>query len=237
MKAEFLAELIAPAEVIVAPAHSSNYGQYGRKNAPKALVLHTPEEAADDNEVTPRWFQNPDANASTHYYADSDGDLYQMVPDDEGAWAQNVTNSQRMWKGDAGANPPWSDGNHNLNALSIEIEGFAHRFEWTPEQFRTVATWIAYKCDEYGIPMDRTHICGHEELASHKRDPGIGYGTFDIDALIAEAKKLAESATPHKKPPPLGRIEHTMAAWRGRTTTVPVGYRGKERVYTLYVRE
>jgi N-acetyl-anhydromuramyl-L-alanine amidase AmpD len=188
MKAEFPEELIAPASVIVAEAHTNNYG-YGVENMPMALVLHTPEEDKDDNEVTPRWFQNPDAGASTHYYADDDGDLYQMVPEREGAYAQGVTDSQRHWKGDVGAYAPWAQGvNNNLRALSIEIEGRAHNFEWTPQQFYTVAAWIAYKAKQYSIPIDREHIVGHEELALHKSDPGIALGTFDIEELLAEAR-------------------------------------------------
>lgn len=233
MNAEFPPELTAPSHVLVVPAHPSNYGGYGASNEPRALVLHTPEEDADDNEVTPRWFQNPDAHASTHYYADSDGDLYQMVPDKEGAYAQGVKTSQRTWKGQPGKYPPWAVGvSNNLRALSIEIEGRAKTFKWGPRQRQTVVAWIAYKANQYKIPLDRTHIVGHEELASHKRDPGIAYGTFDIDQLVADARAFNLEATP----PPIGQWELVAKAVQGKTTTVPVGYRGDTAIYELLVR-
>lgn len=187
-------DLVAPHNTIWFPADPSNYGGYnGRENVPAALVLHTPEEPADDWESTPNWFANPAANASTHYYADNDGDLYQMVSDSVPAWAQNVKASQRHWKGQPQVPAPWAmDGNNNVHALSIEIEGYAHNFTFADPQFTSVAKWMAHKSIQYDIPLDRDHVVGHEELATHKSDPGIALGTFGIDSLIAEAGRLRE---------------------------------------------
>jgi N-acetyl-anhydromuramyl-L-alanine amidase AmpD len=186
-------DLVAPAQVIRYAAFEGNLGGYGRSNEPKALVLHTPEEDADNNEITPRWFADPRAKASTHYYADDDGDLYQMVADRDCAWAQGTKAQTRHWKGATHINPPWGWGvSNNCRALSIEIEGRAASFEWTPEQRRTVLLWIVNRAAAYDIPLDRDHIVGHEELATNKRDPGIAYGTFDIDELVADARSLAK---------------------------------------------
>ena len=186
-------DLVAPARMIYAPAFEGNLGGYGRPNVPRALVLHTPEEDADQNEVTPRWFADPRARASTHYYADDDGDLYQMVADRDCAWAQGTHAGNRHWKGRAGALPPWNEGvNNNCRALSIEIEGRAASIgrTLTEAQRRTVVRWIAHQSEQYGIPLDREHVVGHEELALDKRDPGIALGGFPIDALISEARVL-----------------------------------------------
>ena len=77
------------ARTIWRPAHPSNYYSAasrpysGAKRRFVAICYHTPEEPWDDNEATPAWFENPRANASTHYYADSDGDLYHMVRDED----------------------------------------------------------------------------------------------------------------------------------------------------------
>ena len=121
--------LPAGARTLWEPAHPSNYypadaRPYG--GAPRrfvAICYHTPEEAADDHEVTPTWFANPDANASTGYYADSDGDLYQMVRDADFAWAQGVRSSGLVHPRPAW----WRDEyvSYNTCMLSIEIEGFA----------------------------------------------------------------------------------------------------------------
>jgi N-acetylmuramoyl-L-alanine amidase-like protein len=183
-------DLVFPRRVLKVAAFEGNLGGYGRPNVPRALVLHTPEEDADGIEVTPRWFQDPRARASTHYYADSDGDLYQMVSDADCAWAQGTHAGNRHWKGERGTLPPWNEGvTNNCRALSIEIEGRAATIGETlsEAQHRTVVRWLAHKSRQYDIPLDRTHVVGHEELATDKRDPGIALGTFPLDELIAEA--------------------------------------------------
>ncbi len=162
------------AEVIPA-MYFNRYGD--KKNHPKAIVLHTPEEPADDWESTPRWFQNPLSRASTHYYLDNDSDVVQMVAEIEGAWAQGVTEARRMWKGEAGQLPPWAqDGNLNLHAISIEMEGYAATIHETMPrggvQWKSLIKWLKYVTNKYDIPLDRDHIVGHYEVASHKRDPG-----------------------------------------------------------------
>ncbi len=184
------------AEVIA--AYAGNYGYQGRTTAPRAIVLHTPEEPADDWESTPRWFQNPDAHASTHYYLDNDGDVIQMVPESEGAYAQGVRESQRTWKGAAGQLPPWSgDANLNLWAISIEMEGMAASIHETMPrhgvQWDALLSWVNYIAAKYRIPIDRDHIVGHDEIASHKRDPG---SLFDWDGLMEDLR-----AEPPEPPP------------------------------------
>lgn len=163
--------------VIQAPAHPSNYGGYGRKNQPRALVFHTPEEAADNNEVTPVWFQNPAAQASTQAYADNDGDLYEMVPDDEPAWACGTDASTRHWYGQWGVVPPWGEAgvSNNCFTLNIEVEGYAATLDMPEPQYQTVLRWAREKCARYHIPIDRAHLVGHGDLASNRVDPGPNF--------------------------------------------------------------
>src|SRR3990167_8757003 len=91
---------------IVYPAHASNYytpaGHGGVPNRPRALFLHTPEEPSDGHEYTPIFFADPNRQASTHYYADSDGDWYQLVPEVCAAIA-NGLKGKRL--------PAWADPN------------------------------------------------------------------------------------------------------------------------------
>ncbi len=184
-------------QVIVKEAHESNYGGYGRINEPRALVIHTPEEDAGDNEITPRWFQNPDANASTTVYTDDDGDLFQIVPEIECAWANGVKESQRIWKGVVGASPPWRipGVSYNCVTLSNEVEGRAHSIPakgHSEKQWTTLVNWCNYATKKYGIPVDRDHIVGHYEIASHKTDPG----GLDLDALVLEVLTAQQPQEP-----------------------------------------
>ena len=188
-------------KAIVIPAYEGNYGYRGSYNQPKAIVLHTPEEPADDWESTPNWFANPNAHASTHYYLDNDGDVIQMVPEVQGAYAQGVRSRQRIWKGAAGKSPPWAeDTNLNLWAISIEMEGYAATIHRTMPrggvQWLSLLTWIQYVTSKYDIPIDRDHIVGHDEVASHKRDPGI---LFDWDALMEDLNSVSNLLTVLKR--------------------------------------
>lgn len=198
------------ARTIWAPAHPSNYyaaagpdsgrggvGPYGgAKRRFLAICYHTPEEPWDEIEVTPAWFANPSANASTGYYADSDGDLYQMVRDSDFAWAQGVRSTELVlprpvW---------WRDEyvSYNTCMLSVEIEGYAdtigRTFTVGSRQFASVVALSAFLSRRYHIPVDRGYHLGHDQLTRHKRDPGAG---FPWEALLAGvAAQLAVDEPP-----------------------------------------
>ena len=164
---------------IVVPADPTNILR--PINRPRVLVLHTPEEAADDIEVTPYYFQRPNLGASTHYYADNDGDLYQMVPEPNGAIANGVLGKPY---------PEGTDSAISLNyqSLSIEIEGYAASIGQTMPrggpQWRTVVAWVANRAKKHGIPIQRSRIIGHYEVANNRSDPG----TLDIAAIVEDAQ-------------------------------------------------
>jgi len=179
--------------VVFVPAHPNNI-RPGANN-PKVLVLHTPEEKADATEVTPFYFSrnlllaDPPRRASTHYYASGgvatggDGDLYQMVREDEGAIANGVLNKPY---------PADTDGTTSLNlqSLSIEIEGYAANIHKSmpvgSRQWITVVRWVESRARKYNIPLDRKHVIGHYEVASNRTDPG----TLDIDLIVKHAQAL-----------------------------------------------
>lgn len=177
---------------IVVPAHADNFGGYGRLNVPRAWVLHTPEEPADDYESTPDWFANPQAQASTHYYVDNDGDVYQMVSEQDCPWANgNRGGVNRTWKGIKDAWPPWAEVGVSLNCqtLSVEIEGRAASIgdTLTDVQFDALVRLIKHRGNVYGIPYDRDHVIGHFEIATDRTDPGIWFPwTRLMEALVAE---------------------------------------------------
>ncbi len=170
-----------------AEAHHSNFhragggGYGGLTNIPVAIVLHTPEEIADAIESTPWWFQQPQANASTHYYVDNDGDIYQMVADRDMPWGQGVRfggsrpNARLPY-------PSWHRANrisYNTQAISIEIEGFAGSIGRTMPvdgpQYKALVALVSFKAKQYTIPSTREFILGHSELATDRWDPGAAF--------------------------------------------------------------
>lgn len=176
-------------DAIVVPAHPSNLmrdrvtGAIKPINRPRALVIHTPEEPSDDFESTPRYFATANRNASTHYYADSDGDIYQMVPEDYGAVANGLRGKPA---------PAWSDGTSlNYQTLSIEVEGYAAAMHRTcppgSRQWNSVRTWIVSRALIYRISIRRERVIGHYEVADNHTDPG----TLKLDRLVADAAQVA----------------------------------------------
>lgn len=223
---EGLVGLPEGARTIWAPAHRSNY--YGAADRPYggaqrrqiAICYHTPEEQPDDIETTPAWFQDPAANASTGYYADSDGDLYQMVRDADFDWAQGTRTRRRP--NTRFPRPAWWRAelvSYNTCMLSIEIEGRARGIgrSFTPgsRQFRAVAAWSAFQCRKYGIPLDREHHLGHSELCTTKGDPG---SAFPWEALLAA---IGERLAPRTAEERLEALEQEVAALRVHTHGPP----------------
>ena len=188
-------------KLIIAPAHRSNYsmpqdGRYRGTRQHLGAVIHTPEEPADDNEVTPKWFQNPKANASTDAYGDNDGDLYAMVPSIGTSWAQGVhrkrwftvKDGKKVWHNptdryvvEKRKYPDWFpklDGvvlSTNQFLSSIEVEGYANRMEDTfvpnGNQFDTLCSWVGWQMWVYEWEgIDR--LLSHKQISTWKTDPG-----------------------------------------------------------------
>jgi len=175
---------------IVVPAEADNVysptGHGGVPNRPRAFVLHTPEEPADDYPGTPKWFQqyHPERRGSTHYFVSWTGDVYQCVPESWGAIANgfNPGNPQRL------SYPSWAGGfSLNWQTLSVEIEGYAHNIHNTMivggPQWQALLRLIRHRCGAWGIPLDREHIPGHYQLSVDRTDPGA---KFPWDALMRD---------------------------------------------------
>ena len=104
-------------------------------------------------------FQRPGFEASAHYVVSYGGDVTQMVREHDIAWHAG------NW-------------DYNTRAIGIEHEGFA----WTPGLYTTAeydasARIAASICSRWGVPLDRTHVIGHNEVPD-PNNPGL-YGGVD----------------------------------------------------------
>jgi N-acetyl-anhydromuramyl-L-alanine amidase AmpD len=133
------------------PNDPSDYGNYDLANRPadglavRFVVVHDTEVGYDD---TIALFQNPFAYVSSHYVLrSSDGQVTQMVPTKDVAW-----HAGNWWV--------------NSHAVGIENEGFALQGnQWFTEQlYRSLARLTRYVADRYGIPLDREHLIGHDQV-------------------------------------------------------------------------
>jgi N-acetyl-anhydromuramyl-L-alanine amidase AmpD len=133
------------------PAASDNYTSVSYDRGIRYVVVHTIEGSATG---AVSWFQNSSSNVSAHYVVSYGGTLYQCVADRNIAW--HAGNSY-----------------YNAHSIGIEHEGYASRNYWTDAEYRASAALTRWACQTYGIPMDRAHIIGHNEVP----DPdGTGYG-------------------------------------------------------------
>lgn len=146
-------------------ADANDYGNYDPADRPddgnkiRYIVIHDTEGSYDG---TVQWFQNPYSYTSAHYVIrSSDGEITQMVRNKDVAWHA---------------------GNWPVNTESIGIEHEAVAVEgatwYTDAMYRASATLVRYLAHRYGIPLDRAHILGHDDVANGNRyrnshwDPG-----------------------------------------------------------------
>ncbi|MEU7886523.1 N-acetylmuramoyl-L-alanine amidase [Microbispora bryophytorum] len=84
------------------------------------------------------------------------------------AWNYTIRSSdghiaQHLDAGDVG----WHAGNWyvNMHSIGIEHEGFAGTAGWfTESMYQTSATLVKHLAQKYGIPLDRAHVIGHDQV-------------------------------------------------------------------------
>jgi len=153
--------LLAPAQALAAPppyyppldwipAARSNY-DVGRTAAITTIVIHE----TDGSYISAlNWFRNPRSRVSAHYLVQ--------------AWGGGIT--QFVAEGDTA----FHARNANPYTIGIEHEYNPRQAIWhTNAQYRSSALLVCAIARRYGIPIDRRHIVGHNELpGTDHSDPG-----------------------------------------------------------------
>lgn len=136
------------------------YGPLSKPRQINRIVIHITDGTTTSGTVS--WFKymlGPDGRpavnkngklikASAHYVVGQDGEVVQMVKDNDLAWHAN-----------------------NANDDSIGIEHVARprnpRLVPSQAQYCSSADLVRWLCHKYNIPMDRVHIVGHAEADVH----------------------------------------------------------------------
>jgi len=132
------------------PASRANY-DVGRTAAITTIVIH---ETDGTWLSATNWFQNRNSRVSAHYLVRAwDGGIMQFVAEGDTAYHARAAN-------------PWSIGiEHEYSARY----GIPHTYA----QYRSSALLVCAIATRYGIPTDRAHIVGHNELrGTDHSDPG-----------------------------------------------------------------
>ena len=181
------------------PGDPANYGNYDTAGRPSAMVtpagqpasmrisyiiIHDTEGSYDSAIST---FQNPASYVSANYVIrSSDGAVTEMVRPADVSWGAG-------------------DWYVNMHAINIENEGFAAqgRTWYTEAMYQADAALVRYLAAEYGIPLDRAHILGHEDVpgptnawtAAQHWDPGPFWNWNHFMALVHGVSDSAERAS------------------------------------------
>ncbi|MFE1500372.1 N-acetylmuramoyl-L-alanine amidase, partial [Streptomyces albidoflavus] len=128
-----------------------NYTLADRPNSDvgiRQIVIHDTEGSYEGTIAT---FQSATAKGSAHY----------LIRAQDGLVTQMVENK----------NIAWHAGNWTLNmhAIGVEHEGYAIKAgQWyTEPQYESSAALVKFLAGKYGIPIDREHIIGHDEVPGH----------------------------------------------------------------------
>ncbi len=167
------------------PNDPTNYGNYDPANRPKDMqiryiFIHDGEGTYDS---IINHFQDPTAYDSAQYVISSQGNITQMVKNEDVSWG--VAN--------------W---NLNMHGINIEHEGFAAQgAQWyTPAMYQASATLVRWLSNKYHIPVDRQHILGHDNImhgpaagqASQHWDPGPYWNwTYYMDLVKGKTPQQA----------------------------------------------
>jgi V8-like Glu-specific endopeptidase/N-acetyl-anhydromuramyl-L-alanine amidase AmpD len=155
------------------------------------VVIHVTDGPSVSSAVNT--FASSSAHTSAHYIVGQDGEIVQMVRENDVAWHANSANGESIGIehvaiSRGGVNYPRRDGS------------MQHYDEMPPAeaQYAASAGLTAYLCNKYSIPVDRTHILGHSEAdpkTSHRSCPnGAGWDWDHYMQLVRDHASAAQPA-------------------------------------------
>ena len=180
-----VAALLPPAAsaepLTVTVLKSPNRSAAGRsKGQVDRIVVHITEGGFDGSV---RWLRDRRSRASAHFVVSQKGEIVQLVSTSYAAWHA----------GERGM---------NARSVGIEHEGWAERADsLTRVQYEQSARLAAHVANRFGIPIDRQHIVGHNEVP-HPTDPATLGGIdahecpgpyWDWDLYLGLVRRYAES--------------------------------------------
>ncbi len=163
------------------PARSDHWHS-GRSQQLDRVIIHTTEGSYDSAISWFRSADNPYLTSAHYVIRSSDGEITQMVSEQDTAY------HVRDW---------------NSRAVGIEHEAISSNPAWfTEAMYRSSARLVRDICDRWGIPMDRQHIVGHVEAPGNDHtDPGPHW---DWDYFMSLVQGAPGGATP---PPPPATVD------------------------------
>jgi N-acetyl-anhydromuramyl-L-alanine amidase AmpD len=146
------AQAFARQRVGVVPSSSFQQAMRTRADIDR-IVIHVGEGSFWGTVNTLR---DPHRDASAHYVVSQEGEVVQLVSPRDVAWHSG---NKRM----------------NERSIGIEHEGFTYeKGTITPRELDASARFVAYLAARWGIPIDRKHVIGHDEVPDPARRGLLG---------------------------------------------------------------
>lgn len=167
-----------------------------------------------------RIFQDPTRQASANYIVSANGQIAQTVLEKDIAWHAG------NW-------------DYNTRAIGIENEGYAHTpGSYTKAEYRAGAQLAASICSRWGVPMDRTHVIGHNQVpdpdhpglfggSAHRTDPGPYWDwNYFLSLAASDASALASPPRMMVDPVAINGLNSATVTWQAaRSCRLPIlGY-------------
>lgn len=144
-----------------------------------------------------RWLRNHRSHGSSHYVISRGGDIVQLVSTSDVAW-----HAGNAWV--------------NRHSIGIEHEGRTKRGGFTDAQYRASAQLVAYLAARAGMPVDRRHVIGHDQVPhpygqgvggiDHHTDPGTKWNWDRYLALVREYSKSPVAPTYTRRIPKVATL-------------------------------
>ncbi|MCJ0826221.1 N-acetylmuramoyl-L-alanine amidase [Luteimonas sp. 50] len=150
---------------------------------PNLIVIHATEQDSVAESLDTLRTGNSGGPVSAHYLVGRDGDLYQLVADD-----------QRAWHAGPGRWGTITDVNDASIGIELDNDGES---DFAPAQIDALVRLLDDLCTRLRIP--RTQVIGHADFApTRKRDPGFRFPWKQL----ADAGFGAWPRGPLSEPPP-----------------------------------
>ena len=141
---------------------------YGRRSAPRNInrvVIHITDGRSKNASAIANYFRNPGdgRKVSAHYVVGQNGEVIQMVRENDVAWHAKKANS---------------------DSIGIEHNANTRGMNPTEAQYCDSSALVRDICERNNIPMDRQHIVGHSEADPSTSHAGCPNDVWDWDYFM-----------------------------------------------------
>jgi len=178
------------------PAASVNYRAVTGKRTINRVVIHI-TDGGPNVSGTIGWFQNSNQrnakgdpiHVSAHYVIGQDGEVVQLVKHNDVAWHASSANSDSIGIEHVARAP------HAWDKLLGHTDAGLMP---TDAQYCASAALVNWLCNEFNIPMDRTHVLGHNEASPRDHHEDCPNAVWDWDyymGMVTSGACDAKTAT------------------------------------------